>query len=360
MISIGRPLLGDEEKRAVMDVLDSGWLVQGPRVKAFEDAFAKYISVKHAVAITNGTLALHSAFMALHLGPGDEVVTTPFSFVASSNAIRMCGAKPVFADIYPETYNLDPSCMEEKITDKTKAVMPVHLYGNPADMGSIMKIAKAHGIGVAEDAAQAHGAELNGRRCGSFGNVAAFSFYPSKNMTTGEGGMVTTSDDATAATLRLIRDHAQQEKYKHVFLGYNYRMTEMCAAIGIEQLKKLDGFNRRRIENARFLTEQLDGVNDLTTPQTYKGAKHVYHLYTIRVLGGKRDHVQKSLAESGVDARVFYPLPIHKQPFYEKESHGSFPEAEKASREALSLPVHPALSQDDLETIVHAVKKAIA
>jgi len=360
MISIGKPLLGDEEKQAVMEVLDSGWLVQGPRVKAFEEAFAKYIGASHAVAITNGTLALHAAFLTFRLGPGDEVVTTPFSFIASSNAIRMCGAKPVFADIDPETYNLDPLSMEEKITDKTKVVMPVHLYGNPADMGSIMRIAKARSVGVAEDAAQAHGAEFNGKRCGSFGNVAAFSFYPSKNMTCGEGGMVTTNEDAAATTLRLIRDHAQQEKYKHAFLGYNYRMTEMCAAIGTEQLKKLDGFNRKRTENAKFLTEQLEDVKGLVTPVTCNGAKHVYHLYTIRILDGKRDHVQQVLAQDGVDARVFYPVPIHKQPFYEREGHGSFPEAEKASREVLSLPVHPALSQDDLETIVNAVKKAIA
>lgn len=359
MIPIAKPLLGEEEKRAVREVLDSGWLVQGPKVKAFEEAFAKYIGTKHAVAIASGTAALHASMLVVGLEPGDKVITTPFSFIASSNCIRFCGAEPVFVDIDPETFNIDPNLIDDKITEKTKAILPVHLYGNPAKMDDIVKIAEKHGLAVVEDTAQAHGAELDGKKCGSLGDMGVFSFYPSKNMTTGEGGMITTNNDTAAEKLRLIRNHGQTASYVHDFLGYNYRMTEMAAAIGTEQLKKLEGFNKKRIANAKLLSEGLEGIPDIVTPKRYKNARHVHHLCTIRVLNGKRDHVQKYLAEKKIDARVIYPVPIHQQSFYLNKGYGSFSEAEKAANEVLCLPVHPALSQEDLETIVKAVKEAV-
>ena len=357
MISIAKPLLGEEEKRAVMEVLNSGWLVQGPRVKAFEEAFADYVGTKYAAAVTNGTAALQTAFISMGLSQGDEVITTPFSFVASSNAIRFCGAVPVFADIDPVNFNLDPVKIEEKINDKTKAIMPVHLYGNPADMATINAIAKKHNLQVIEDSAQAHGAEINGKRCGSFGAMACFSFYPSKNMTTGEGGIVTTNDAMLDEKLRLFRNHGQTGPYIHSSIGYNFRMTEMCAAIGIEQLKKLEKFNSVRIENARFLTEQLYGLEHVSVPVVREGTKHVFHQYTIRILNDHRDDVQKFMKDKGIDTRVFYPVPIHRQEFY--SAGETYPETEKAAAEVLSLPVHPALSQEDLVYIVKSLKESI-
>ena len=271
MISISAPMLGQEEKQAILQVIDSGQLAQGKRVKAFEEAFAAVCGVKHAVATSSGTTALH--------GPGDEVITTPFTFIASANAAVFTGARPVFVDIDERSYNIDPCRIEAAITPRTKAILPVHLFGNPCDMDAIMAIAKKHGLIVIEDACQAHGATVQGRKVGSFG-TGCFSFYPTKNITTAEGGIVTTDDDTIADRLRLIRSHGQRERYYHESIGYNFRMTEIQAAIGLAQLEKLASFTRARQEHARYLSERLQGV---VTPTFAPGHEHVFHQYTIRV-----------------------------------------------------------------------------
>ena len=256
MIPVVRPITGDEEKQAVLAVLDSGMLAQGPRVEAFEDAFAEYCGVRFAVATSSGTTALHLALLAHGIGPGDEVITTPFSFVATANVIRFVGADPVFADIEPNTFNLDPEQVEHKITSRTKAIMPVHLYGHPADMARFSDICRRYNLELIEDACQAHGAEFEERKTGSFG-TGCFSFYPTKNMTSAEGGMVTTDDLELADRMRVLRNHGMRERYSHEVLGYNFRMTDLHAAVGLAQLGKLERFNAARISNAGFLTKRL-------------------------------------------------------------------------------------------------------
>jgi len=355
MISMAKPQIGDDEKRAVMEVLDSGMIAQGPRVKAFEEAFAKMCGTNHAVATTSGTTALHVALLAHGIGKGDEVITSAFTFIASANSILYVGAKPVFVDIDPRTFNLDASKIEKTITKKTKAILPVHLYGLSCDMDPIMKIAKKHGLTVIEDGCQSHGAEYKGRKVGSFG-TGAFSFYPTKNITSGEGGMITTNDPVINEKCRVIRQHGMRKRYYHDELGYNFRMTDIHAAIGLAQLKKLERFNAQRQENAKFLSENLKGV---TPPFVPEGQTHVFHQYTIRVSGGKRDALRAYLNEHGVGSEVYYPVPIHQQTFYVKDLgyNQSLAETERASQEVLSLPVHPALSSADLETIVAAVNE---
>ena len=256
MIPIVKPHISDEEKDAVLQVLTSGNLVQGAVTQQFEEAFAAFCGAQHAVATSSGTTALHLALLAHGIGPGDEVITTPFTFIASANSVLFCGAKPVFADIEPDTYNIDPNKVEKAITSKTKAIMPVHLYGNPADLRALAEIAERHGLTIIEDAAQAHGATAYGQRVGSV-NTACFSFYATKNLITGEGGMVTTNDDAIADKLRLLRSHGSRERYRHEILGYNFRTTDLHSAIGLAQLHKLPEWNSRRQANAALLTERL-------------------------------------------------------------------------------------------------------
>jgi len=351
VIPIARPLLGDEEKEAVIAVLNSGRLVQGPRVEDFEGRFAAFCGARYAIATSSGTAALYIALLAHGISPGDEVITTPFSFIASANSILSARARPVFVDIEEDSFNIDPRLIEEKITPRTKAIIPVHLYGNPCDMEAILEIAARHGLVVIEDACQAHGASIDGRKVGSFG-TGCFSFYASKNMVTGEGGMITTDDKGVAERARLIRQHGMRRQYYHDMWGFNFRMTEFQAAIGIVQLEKLEDFNRRRIENAAYLTENLRRV---ITPQVRDGFRHVFHQYTIRVLDG-RDKMLEGLRRRDIDARVYYPLPIHKQAFYQQLGyHEELPLAEKASQEVLSLPVHPGLTPAELERIVEEV-----
>ncbi|RLF84343.1 aminotransferase DegT, partial [Thermococci archaeon] len=303
MIPIAKPLIGDEEINGVIGVLKSGMLASGKEVKEFEKEFAQYLGAKHAVAVVNGTAALDVALKALKIGSDDEVITTPFTFIASANSILFQGAKPVFADIDPKTYNLDPNEVLEKITDKTKAIVVVHLYGQPADMKAFKEIAEDHKLYLIEDCAQAHGAEFEGQKVGTFGDIAAFSFYPTKNMTTGEGGMVVTNDGELAKKVDLIRNHGQAEKYLHVELGYNLRMTNIAAAIGRAQLKKLDGWNKKRIENAKLLSEGIKKIDGLTPPYVDPRAKHVFHQYVIRVeeeFPLNRDELMAKLREKGI------------------------------------------------------------
>jgi dTDP-4-amino-4,6-dideoxygalactose transaminase len=354
MIPIAQPMIGEEEKQAVLEVLDSGILAQGPRVKAFEEAFAGLCGVAHAIATSSGTTALHVALLAHGLGPGDEVITSPFTFIASANSVLYVGAKPVFVDIEPATFNLDPAKVEAAITPRTKAIMPVHLFGLPCDMAPLMAIAQAHNLAVIEDAAQSHGAEYHGRRVGSFG-TGCFSLYPTKNITSAEGGMITTDDAELAERCRLLRQHGMRRRYYHDELGFNFRMTDIHAAIGLAQLKKLWQFTAARDQNARFLNQYLKGVTPPTTPT---GRTHVFHQYTIRVGQSRRDEVLAGLQERGIGCGVYYPVPIHQQRVYtELGYNGSFPEAERAAQEVISLPVHPALSSADLEMIVAAVNE---
>jgi dTDP-4-amino-4,6-dideoxygalactose transaminase len=351
MIPISVPLLGEEEKRAVLETIDSGQLAQGKRVKAFEEAFAVVCGVRHAIATSSGTTALHAAVLAHGIGPGDEVITTPFTFIASANAAIFVGARPVFVDIDERTYNMDSGRIEAAISPRTKAILPVHLYGNPCDMETIMDIAAKHGLVVIEDACQAHGATVGGRKVGSFG-TGCFSFYPTKNITTAEGGIITTNDDELADRVRLIRSHGQRERYYHEMIGYNFRMTEIQAAIGLVQLGKLEQFNVARRAHAEYLTARLRGV---IVPTETPGCKHVYHQYTIRVPNG-RDGLASHLREHGIATMIYYPVPVHKQVVYQRLGYQDhLPLAEQASREVLSLPVHPALTQQELDKIVEGV-----
>jgi dTDP-4-amino-4,6-dideoxygalactose transaminase len=357
MIHMARPQMGDEEKAAVLAVLDSGMLAQGREVAEFEQGFAEYCGVKHAVATSNGTTALHVAILANEIGPSDEVITVPFTFIASANSILYAGAKPVFVDIDPVSYNINVDQIEAAITPRTRAIMPVDLFGNPAEMSRIQEIADRHGIVIIEDAAQAHGAEENGRRAGSWG-TGCFSFYPTKNITTGEGGMVTTNDDCIADRARLLRAHGMRVRYYHETLGYNFRMTNIHAAIGLAQLPKLEAFNEKRIANATYLSEHLP-KDKVHVPQMRPGTRHVFHQYTVRLNPAlDRDKVREELTAKGVGSDIYYPVPVHRQQLYLDLGYGdqSFPESERAAQQVLSLPVHPGLSQEDLETIVAAVE----
>lgn len=353
-IPIAKPLLGEEEQRAMLDVLDSGQLAQGPRVAEFERSFARYIGVRHAIAVANGTAALVVALQAHGIGPGDEVITTPFSFIATATSILACGARPVFADVDPYDLNLDSATVERALTPRTRAVVVVHLYGHPARVTELAELCRARGLVLIEDAAQAHGAEHLGRRVGSFA-TGCFSFYPTKNMTTGEGGMITTDNDEVAARARQIRDHGQTERYRHELFGLNWRMTELAAAIGLVQLAKLESWNEQRIRNATLLNRELRGVR---TPEVRPGDRHVFHQFTIRVPHG-RDRLRANLESAGIGTAVHYPIPIHRQPLFLALGYGdcSFPVAEQAAEEVLSLPVHPALTDVDLSRIVEAVNR---
>ncbi|MDQ6694147.1 MAG: DegT/DnrJ/EryC1/StrS family aminotransferase, partial [Chloroflexota bacterium] len=315
MINIAKPQIGDEEKAAVMAVLDSGQLAQGSVVADFERAFAGYCGTRHGIATSNGTTALHVALLAHRIGAGDEVITSPFTFIASANSVLYVGAHPVFVDIDPVSFNIDVDQIEAAITPRTKAIMPVHLFGNPAEMSRICELAEKYGLAIIEDAAQAHGASEGDKRAGSWG-TGCFSFYPTKNITTGEGGMVTTNDDDVADRARLVRSHGMRVRYYHESLGYNFRMTNIHAAIGMAQLPKLEAFNQARIENATYLSERLPG-DRVETPTVREGTRHVFHQYTVRVKAPYvRDAVRTQLAELGVGTEIYYPVPVHRQRLY--------------------------------------------
>lgn len=353
MIPIAKPQIGQEEIDAVSSVLSSGMIAEGPKVTEFEKAFADYVGSEYAVAVNSGTSALHTGLLAHGLGQGDEVITSSFSFIATANSILFTGARPVFSDIDPDTFNIDTDDIQERITSKTKVIMPVHLYGHPAEMEAVMEIAEDNDLAVIEDACQAHGATYDGKKVGCFG-TGAFSFYPTKNMTTSEGGIMTTNDKEVAEKARMIKAHGSRERYLHEMLGYNLRMTDIAAAIGIVQLNKLNGFNSRRKANADVLSAGLKGIDGITTPSIRAGCEHVFHQYTIRT--GKRDELAAYLRDNGVGAGIYYPIPIHKQPLYIGLGYDdNLPECEKASEEVLSIPVHPAVEEKDLNTIIEFI-----
>ncbi len=344
-------MIGPKERAAVNRVLRSEQIAQGPEVEALEAEFAAMCGTSHAVAVNSGTAALFVALGAHGIGPGDEVIVPPFSFVATANCVLMTGARPVFCDVREDDFNIDPDLIGEHVTPRTKAIIPVHLYGQSADMTRIMEIAARFGLAVIEDACQAHGAEWNGRRVGSFG-TGAFSFYPTKNMTTSEGGMLTTNDAGIAERARLLRAHGADRTYHHISLGYNYRMTDISAALGRVQLQRLPEFTRKRRANARYYNKYLRGV---ITPREIPGATHVYHQYTVRVPGG-RDALREALIAEGIGSAIYYPLAIHQQPLYRNLGYeDTCPVAERLCGEVLSLPVWPGLKREHRERVVEAV-----
>jgi perosamine synthetase len=361
-IPIAKPVLGKEEVEAVRRVFESGVLVQGERIKLFEQEFAEYVGVKYAVAMANGTLALDTALKALGIGPGDEVITSAFSFIASSNCVLFQGAEPVFADIDPKSFNIDPLDVAMKITSKTKAIIPVHLFGQPAEMEALKEIAEDYKIALVEDAAQAHGAEFKGRKTGGLGDIGCFSLYATKNMTTCEGGMITTNSDELAKKARLIRNHGDTGKYHHIVLGYNYRMSEASAAVGSVQLKKLDRLNEKRRNNAEALSKGIERISDLTPPHVNDYVKHVFYQYVVRVEKDypmERDKLAEHLWTRGVKVAVHYPAPIYKQPLYRKLGYGKMkcPIAEDVCKRVLSLPVHPLVTEGDISYILDVLKE---
>lgn len=353
--AIASPSVGDAERRRVREVLDSGQLADGEQVREFEAEFAAFCGADHGVATSNGTTALHAAFEALGVDDGDTVVTTPFSFVASANAIRHAGAEPVFADIDPVTYNLDPASVRRVLDarDDVAAILAVHLYGLPADVDALAALADEYSVALVEDAAQAHGAEYRGERVGSLGDVACFSFYPTKNMTTGEGGMVTTDRVDIEEGLRRFVNHGRDTAgYEHVSVGHNFRMTNLAAAIGRAQLERLPGFVAARRENATALTDAL-ADSSVETPVEPVGRRHSYHQYTVAC--EDREAVVSRLENMGVGYGVYYPTPIHEQPAYDGVDADA-PHASAAADSVLSLPVHPALDSGDVQRIADAVR----
>ena len=367
-VPMASPYHTPEIEQAVISVLRSGRLIQGRKVAEFETALAKYLGSKHVIAVSSGTAALHLAFLALGVGPGDEVITTPFSFTSTATAIMYCGATPVFVDIDPKTLNIDPALIEEKITSRTVGIEPVHLYGQPADMDPIRAIAEKHGLFIVEDAAQAIGAEYKGRKIGTIGDITCFSTYTTKNLHTMEGGFLTTSDDEIAARLRRLRNIGQESKYNHTNIGYNYRMTEVASVIGMEQVGLIDEFSGLRQRNAAYLTEKLrlfqgEGI---TLPYVAPYSKHVFHQYTVMIDAGSsdftRDFVASNLKSLGIETGVHYPAPIYVQPCFEGrfcESRLSCPVTEKACGSVLSLPVHPGLTEDDLEHVIRGFSASL-
>ncbi len=357
MINIAKPIIGEEEINAVINVLNSGMLAQGQNVKEFEENFANYIGVKHGIATSSGTTALQAALMAHDIKKDDEVITSPFSFIATSNSILSVQAKPVFIDIEKDTFNINPDLIQGKITKKTKAIMSVSLFGLSPNMDKICKIAKDNNLILIEDNAQAHGSEFKGKKAGSFG-TSCFSFYPTKNITTSEGGIITTNDDKIAEKSRMIINHGSKIRYFHETFGLNFRMTNICAAIGNEQLKKLDKFNKKRIENANYLIKNLKDKN-IVLPIPKENYKHVYHQFTIMV--DNRDEFLKKLHEKEIRADIFYPKIIPDQQFYKQLSYSSegLEVAKEVCKKVVSLPIHPSLTKEDLDYIIKTIREII-
>jgi perosamine synthetase len=363
VIPINLPKIGEEEVQAVVKVLRSGMLTSGlgagPQVTEFEQGFAKFAGAKHVVAVNTGTAALHAAVMAVGAKQGDEVILPSFTFVATAEAVVLAGAKPVFVDIDPKTYNLSPKAAEKAITKKTKAIMPVDLYGFSADMKPLKEIASKHGLALIEDAAQAHGTSYEGKPAGAFADAACWSLYASKNMTTGEGGVVTTNNDQTAETLRMIRTHGEKAKYSSLMLGTNYRMSEIQAAIGNVQMQKLPSFVAKRRQNAQQLTKMLEKNSRLILPYESKDRLHSWYLYTARLKDGTeeaRNRLVDDLKKKGIGSEVYYINPVHQMPFY-RENFGSakLPETEKASKQVFSLPIHPGVTEEQVHFIGETV-----
>jgi len=346
----------DELEAAIAGIIENSSFVMGPAVKELESDFAVFCGTRFAIGCSSGTSALHLALEALGIGPGDEVITIPHTFIATVEAVSQCGAKPVFVDIDPETYTMDPTLVERAITPRTKAIIPVHLYGHPTDMDPIIEIAREHGLKVVEDCAQAHGAEYKGRRVGSIGDIGCFSFFPAKNLGAfGDAGAVVTDDEELARKVRLLRNHGREAKYEHEMIGFNERIDTFHAAILKVKLKYLDGWNESRRLNAMRYKQELDN-SGVQVPVEKAWAKHVYHLYVIR--HPNRDALAAHLKEAGIATGIHYPLPLHLQPAYAFLGHkkGDFPATEEAARTILSLPMYPELTAAQVAQVAQAVK----
>lgn len=369
LIRINAPSIGEEEIQAVTEVLRSGILTDksgmGPRVSEFERTFAKEVDAKYAVAVSSGTAALHASLLAADVGRDDEVILPSFTYVATAEAVLLAGAKPIFAEIDEDTYCISVEGIEDCLSHKTRAIIPVDLYGHPADLDPINEIAHSRDIAVIEDAAQANSAAYKGKKVGSISNLTCYSFYASKNMTTGEGGMITTNDDDLSQTLRMIRSHGEERPYWVTRLGNNYRMTEIEAAIGLVQLQKLAQLQEAREKNAHTLTEELQDLKALQLPQPSDEIKHAWHLYTIRLKGanaGKRNKVLNKLRSKRISSTIYYETPIHLLPYYRNllgSRKNTLPKTEKAARQVFSLPIHPRLTPEDLEYITKHLEKIV-
>lgn len=363
MINITKPIIEDEEIAAVNEVLKSGMIAQGPKTAELEEKFAAFCGTKYAVAMNSGTAALHATMYALGIKPGDEVITTPFTFVATANPILMQRAKVVFADISESDFCIDPNEVEKKITSRTRAIIPVDLYGQVHNYASLKALADKHNLKVVEDACQAVGAEVEGKKTGNFGDIAAFSLYATKNIQSAEGGLVTTDDEELYEKCKMFRHHGQSEKvrYEYLDLGYNYRTTDILAAIGVEQLKKIERITNARINNASKLTEGLVGIPGLITPIVKPGHKHVFHQYTIRItpeFKSSRDAFLDYLRENEIGAGVYYPKPLHLHQHFARMGYkpGDFPVAERSAQEVISLPAHPLLTAEEIDFIINKVR----
>lgn len=353
-IPAAKPIVGEEESAAVDRVLRSGMIASGSEVKAFEEEFSEhFVQGRPVVAVNSGTAGLHLGFLAVGVGMGDEVIVPSFTFAATGNSVALAGATPVFADIEPETFGLDPVSVEAAITTRTKGIMPVHLYGHPARMRELEEVARRHCLALYEDAAQAHGASLDGRPVGTWGELAMFSLYPTKNMTSGEGGMVATSTEAYARNIRLLRNQGMERQYENEIVGHNARMTDIHASIGRVQLTKVDDWTATRQRNAAFFDASLEGI---VVPPVAPAATHVYNQYTVRVPEDRDGFVAALCKEHGIGSAVYYPIPNHRLASLAPHASGlDLPETERAAREVVSLPVHPSLSQGDLDRIVAGV-----
>jgi dTDP-4-amino-4,6-dideoxygalactose transaminase len=348
----------DEIDQALADVLESTAFILGPNVRAFEEEAATYLGARHAIGCASGTDALHLALLAAGVGEGDEVITSPFTFIATAEAIRYVGATPVFVDIDPKTYNLHPEHVAKAITSKTKAVMPVHLFGQPADLYRLTALCESRGLLLIEDCAQSFGATLGGRQTGSIGISAGYSFFPSKNLGAyGDGGLVVTSSDEVAAKVRMLRNHGSEVRYYHDAIGYNSRLDEMQAAILRVKLRHIDEFNRERRRVAHRYSEQLKDL-PLVTPHEDGLGVHVYHQYTL--LSDQRDVIMKALQDEGVGCAIYYPVPLHQQNVFKSDCAGlSLPATEEVSRRCFSLPIYPELADADIDRIVSIIKRAL-
>lgn len=345
---------------AIEAVIDSGQFIMGPDVKAFEQEAADYLGVKHAVGLNSGTDALLLGVRAMGINPGDEVITTPFTFFATGECISAVGAVPVFVDIEPDTFNIDPSKIEAAITPRTKAILPVHLYGHAADMDAIMAVASKHGLQVLEDVAQAFGTNYKGKKVGSIGHAGAFSFFPSKNLGAfGDGGLFTTNDDDLADTVRMLRVHGARKKYHNEVVGANSRLDTVQAAVLRVKLPHIDSWNAGRVAAAERYNTLFADVDGVTTPVAKEYTDHVYHQYTIRIANDKRDHVQSVLNDEGVGSFVYYPVPLDKLPVYKDMEVGPFPVSDQCTAEALSLPIWPSITEEVQRRVVDAIAKAL-